>query len=272
MAGIKSIRLISNNMSVFGHNSPTDEVEQHLTVSSSGRVWFSARNYEQYCRGKGFCRRKQLNIGPWKAAFLLRLFGQIHNAVEVTDSGTYELTVRYESGEMKTGSGSLVGGVIGFSHGKVPVDITRLLRRYIPVHALWGFDSRLSPDYEGKKEIFLFARKWEKAFLSQKPSEEEFEGEFGNSCISLGFQMDGGAEFRRLYNDCLNVESNNIEQVIDTIQDIDLLGSAALCQWRLFTHWDPYMELDENVCKWYSLVMGQIRFLTERKAKKKKKE
>ena len=74
----QSFKLISNNLSFGLAPKDSDEIEQHLTVAASGRVWFSTRNYEQYCVEKGFCRKKQLNIGEWKAQFLIKLIRSIH--------------------------------------------------------------------------------------------------------------------------------------------------------------------------------------------------
>lgn len=70
---IKSIKITSNGICYGPMPDDNEEVEQYLTISSNGRVWFSARNYKQYMDGKGYCRKKQLSIGKWKAEFILRL-------------------------------------------------------------------------------------------------------------------------------------------------------------------------------------------------------
>ena len=43
---IRSIRIESNNICYGPRPGADDEVEQYLTISSTGRVWFSARNYQ----------------------------------------------------------------------------------------------------------------------------------------------------------------------------------------------------------------------------------
>ena len=106
--GLQSIRLVSNNICYGPAPEPEDEVEQYLTISSSGRVWFSARNFEQYHQGKGFCRKKQLNIGKWKAEFLLRMFEGIREKPFATDCGSFDLEIRFQEGSKKGLYGSLI--------------------------------------------------------------------------------------------------------------------------------------------------------------------
>lgn len=61
MLGIlKSVRIKSNNICYGPEPDVDDEVEQYLTIGATGRVWFSARNYNQYLNDDGFCRKKQL--------------------------------------------------------------------------------------------------------------------------------------------------------------------------------------------------------------------
>ena len=252
----QSIRLVSNCICYGPAPKDSDEVEQNLTVSSSGRVWFSARNYAQYIEGKGLCRKRQLNIGEWKARFLISLVSNIYRVDDVTDCGSWELTVRESEGKRQI-SGPLIGDVDG--HFSAPV--TKILRRYIPIYGLWGFDSEMSPDYEGKKAIYLFADRWVKK-LSEKPDEHDFELSFGNDCIKLGFQMDCGNEFNKRYPGCLNAHDEKLELVIDEIVDVDLLGSAVFSYWRYLTHWAGPYQLEGEVCKWFLLALKRMRTIT----------
>ncbi len=59
---IKNIRIVSNNICYGSEPNADEEVEQYLTISSTGRVWFSAQNYQQYCNGKDYCREKQVSL------------------------------------------------------------------------------------------------------------------------------------------------------------------------------------------------------------------
>ena len=266
---IKSVQLVSTNICYGPAPATNDEVEQHITISSSGRVWFSARNFAQYNEGKGFCRKKQMNIGVWKAGFLLELMNRLTEMPWVTDCGQYELVIRFEDGTTRRIIGPLIGNAMVDSYGGQPVSLTTILRRYIPVYALWGFASSLSPDYEGKKAVFQFAKKWEEKFRSGNLLGYEFEEDFGEACTSLGFRMDCGNEFNRLYPNCFNLGSGCLGKVIDSIQDVDLLGSAVFSQWRYLTHWTHY-DLDVKTCNWFAIVLGQMKNLTKRKTDTKK--
>ena len=158
---IKSIRIESKNICYGPEPGANDEVEQCLTISSTGRVWFSARNYQQYCNGKGYCRKKQVSIDKWKAEFLLRLIDNISGDMSfVTDVGSYNLEIRYSNDIKREISGSLTDGVYSHAYGEEDnVDVTRLIRRYIPVYGLWVFDGSTAPDYEGKKRFFFLLKR-----------------------------------------------------------------------------------------------------------------
>lgn len=259
--GTTSFKLISHNISFGPMPDKSDEVEQHLTVSSCGRVWFSARNYEQYVAEKGFCRKKQLNIGAWKAQFLINIIRNVYVEYDVTDCGSWDLIIR-EDKNRSTSSGPLIGNEIGTTYGNTPVPVTKLLRRYIPVYGLWGFDSKMSPDYEGKKSIFLFAEKWIDLFSAENGNSFEFN--FGEDCTELGFQMDCGTEFNRQFPGCFDIHEQNLKEHINEISDIDLLGSALFSQWRYLTHWAGMYSLDQYTCNWFLIALKKLRELTRK--------
>ena len=263
----QSIKLISNNICFGPMPDKADEVEQHLTVSSTGRVWFSARNYEQYCTGRGFCRKKQLNIGKWKAQFLINILRNVYAEYDVTDCGFWELSVR-NNNEKYTVSGPLIGNEIGTIYGNTPVPVTQIIRRYIQVYGLWGFDIKMSPDYEGKKAIYLFSTRWLSILSSEHPDAHAFEILLGDECTALGFQMDCGAEFVKQYPGCFEIHKHNLEQTINTIQDVDLLGSALFSQWRFLTHWAGMYILDQDTCNWFLIVLKRMKELTKKKQRK----
>lgn len=259
---IQSIRLISNTLRPGVVQFPTKEVEQRLTISSSGRVWFSAVSFQQYKSGKGFCRKEQMHIGKWKAEFLLELIERMQAKTAKKAGGTYELTIRYGDGTYCTNTGSLCEDSVSFSYGGMEVCLDRILHRYIPIEALWGFDYCRTQDYDGKYEIHAFAETWYQVFSSEEVSGRRFGNAFGDKCCRLGFRMDCGKEFIRMYPECFDMYSKKIETVIDSIEDIDLLGSAVYSQWRYITYWTQG-PVDEETCRWFALVLGQMKKLTE---------
>ena len=262
--GTSSFRLISNNISYGLEPAFSDEVEQHLTVSSTGQAWFSARNYCQYIEGRGFCRRKQLNIGVWKAEFLMHLINSLEERPMVTDCGSYNLQIKFEDGTNRKLSGSLIGDDLVSLYGS-DTSLSKLLRRYIPIYGLWGFDGSLSPDYEGKKAIHLFAKKWISKIDSSDLSFNEFEDFFGNECITLGFQMDCGQQFEKLYPHAFDPDNGDLDSIVHTITDIDLLGSAVFLQYRYLTHWAFYPEFNDQYRHWFIALLNQMRLLTKKK-------
>jgi len=265
---IKSIQLISNNIAYGLTPAPTDEVEQHLTVSSSGWVWFSARNYKQLQQGKGFCRKKQIRIGPWKSQFLLELINKIDSDVVTIDCGEYDLCVRYEDGSIRHTFGPLIEDIMVPSYGNIETPISKIIRRYIPIYDLWGFEDDPESDYEGKKTIFEFLKSWTKRFSSHELTKIEFEENFGDICASLGFQMDCSHEFDRLYPGSSQIPSTELDAMINSIQDVDLLGSAVYSQWRYLTHWADFYELDKDTCHWFKIILRQMKELTKKKKHK----
>ena len=95
---IKSIRITSNNICYGPVSKDNDEVIQHLTISSTGRIWFSAKNFQQFLDDKGTCRKKQVNIGKWKTNFLLNMINNISdNTLCITDVGTFTVEIRYDN-------------------------------------------------------------------------------------------------------------------------------------------------------------------------------
>ena len=261
----QSFRLVSNNICYGPEPAFSDEVEQYLTVSSSGRVWFSARNYSQYSEGHGFCRKQQINIGSWKADFLNHLVSRFEESPMVTDCGSFDLQIRFEDGTQRDISGSLIGDDLVPLYGGVETSLTKLLRRYIPIYGLWGFDGSLSPDYEGKKAIHLFTKKWISKIGSPDLSFNEFEDYFGNECTSLGFQIDCGQQFEKMYPHAFDPNSEDLDSIVQSVTDIDLLGSAVFSQYRYLTHWAFYPDWNDQYRRWFIALLDQMRWLTKKK-------
>lgn len=129
---------IKTNIIAYGPEpAPSDEVEQHLTVSESGRVWFSAYQY-----GGGSYRRSRsslLYIGPEAAEEILRTIRswalQDHQDLVVTDTGCWELTL-VESEDMElcafgsVAEQTMLGGE----------NLSDILRRKIPIDNLFLLD------------------------------------------------------------------------------------------------------------------------------------
>lgn len=260
----KKIKLVSRK--AYNKSEPdfSKEVEQKLTITATGMVWFSAKNCEQLQNGNGYCRKRQVSIGKWKAEHLIRLIESLPDLPVAFHGDKYELDIVNKEGETKHLEGPLLEDALSFSYGDVPIHITKLLRRYVPIHSLWGFNSTLSPDYEGKKEIHLFAKEWQSKFLKGKSALYDFEEGFGNACIKLGFQMDCGEECNKQYPDLMQKTGGEIHETVEAINDLELLGSAVFSYWRYLTHWAWIYDLNQDTCEWFAIVLGRIKDLTKK--------
>jgi hypothetical protein len=267
---IRSIRIESNNICYGPEPDADDEVEQYLTISSTGRVWFSARNYQQYCNSKDYCRKKQVSIDKWKAEFLLRLIDNISEDMPfVTDVGSYDLEIRYANDRTRRISGSLIGNVYSHAYGEEDnVDVTRLIRRFIPVYGLWAFNGSTAPDYEGKKAVFLFAESWIR-FFQNPNSDKDFEDGFGRECEILGFQMDCGEKFvfECKKRGCKIPYGEGLKESVAEIDDIEVIGSGAFSYWRGLTHWDYMYHLGPEECEIFLCLLQRLKELSRKKLK-----
>ena len=61
--GMKRIILKSRKAYDVDEADLSKEVEQQLTITTAGEVYFLAKNCEQLQSGKGHCRKRQVSIG-----------------------------------------------------------------------------------------------------------------------------------------------------------------------------------------------------------------
>ena len=70
---IQKFKLISNNICYGPEPSSNDEVEQHLTISATGDVWFIGYNYGRGFENYKIGREQKLSIKKAKAEHILFL-------------------------------------------------------------------------------------------------------------------------------------------------------------------------------------------------------
>jgi hypothetical protein len=118
------------------------------------------------------------------------------------------------------------------------------------------------------KEIHSFAVKWLDKFHNADTIDIEITDDlsFADDCKSYGFKMDCGESFIEAFQD-KNVfnDSKELEKVIDTINDVQLLGSAIFSKWRYYNHWSGPGEsiLSERNKAWFVIALERLRSLTE---------
>ncbi len=110
-----------------------------------------------------------------------------------------------------------------------------------------------------------FAKKYLNLYKSPETSGYYLEEYFGEDCIRLGFVMDLGKSFIRAYpNADVFYNPDNLRRIIDSIYDVNLLGSAVFSQWRSITHWDYCGNLlsPENR-EWFIIALTRLLQLAE---------
>ena len=138
---IQKVRIISNNIGFGPEPLPDDEVEQHLTVSDSGRIWFTGYRYADGFGKFEICRRQQFDIGKPVAKGILALFSMYLDSDKLgwltTDIGNWEMVITDTEDKEHTLEGSLNGGVtVG------DTNLTYYLREHIPVNDMFLFGDK----------------------------------------------------------------------------------------------------------------------------------
>ena len=118
-----------------------DPVEQHLTISASGRIWFTEYLFRGIVRDKYPVGRKiQFSIGKAKAAELLSLIADFIESkprlMYTKDIGMWNLTAAYPDGTESRLRGSLDGGI-----AVDDIDLTEIIRESIPIDGLAVFEN-----------------------------------------------------------------------------------------------------------------------------------
>ena len=137
---LKKFRLISNNICYGPCPDADEEVEQHLTIISDGRVWFSRYNFG-LCDGKyELAEKKQLNIGKDTAvgilAFTKKYFDEKGIVMKCTDVGIWELFLTDENDAKYTIDGSVVPD-------DYTSEISNYIRERLPLENLFLFDGNI---------------------------------------------------------------------------------------------------------------------------------
>lgn len=160
----KKIRIISNNVSYGPAPSPDEEVEQRLTLSSDGRVWFSGYNFDYGIDHYTIGRKFQFKLDQEKVDIIFAVFSRFFAGnfedVFATDIGSWEMTITNEDGRTFEFAGSLCA-----QYEIDGMDLSDLLREELGIENLFAFDgndkpdavNRITIDYNRHKKIKLNA-------------------------------------------------------------------------------------------------------------------
>ena len=141
---LNKIRIISNNIAYGPAPEADDEVEQHITISGDGRVWFSAYNYGDAGKHKK-SRSKQFKISPENAVSIFEAFstyfGNEYIETFATDIGNWIMELTNKDGEVYRFRGALCAEFV--SEG---IDLSDMIREYLDMDDLYVFDGNNKPD------------------------------------------------------------------------------------------------------------------------------
>ncbi len=137
---LKKFRLISNNICYGPCPDADEEVEQHLTILSDGRVWFSKYKYGIGDGKYELAEKKQLNIGKDIAvdilAFTKKYFDEKGIVIKCTDVGIWELVLTDENDASYTIDGSVIPD-------EYTSEISNYIRERLPFDNMFLFDGNM---------------------------------------------------------------------------------------------------------------------------------
>lgn len=81
------------------------------------------------------------------------------------------------------------------------------------------------------KEIHDFAIKYHNLFSNPQTSENAVMSTFGEECQTLGFDLHTGENLQNAFPDLDMENAEELEEVIDSISDVQYLGSAIYSKW-----------------------------------------
>lgn len=114
-----------------------------------------------------------------------------------------------------------------------------------------------------------FAQKYLDFFEHTAADDQEMYGfldnmTFPDECWRLGFEMDCGHSFIETCGEDAWRSVDGLQRVVDSINDVKLLGSAIFSQWRYFNHWAG-SGLKEEDREWFIVMLRRLKQLSEGK-------
>ena len=109
-------------------------------------------------------------------------------------------------------------------------------------------------------QIHSFAIKWLKKFEDEEIDYVELVDHYmADDCFALGFKMDCGGAFSEKYGSAVH-DFMELDEIINEVTDVDLLGSAIFSQWRYFNHWayDAAAILENDNREWFIIALSRL--------------
>lgn len=116
------------------------------------------------------------------------------------------------------------------------------------------------------KMIHKFAVEWLFKFKDIKATGHDLaeNAAFADACFSFEFKMDCGKAFIAEYSQDPFNDFRDLDKIIDSINDIPLLGSAIFSKWRYFNYWAYYSEeiAEPDNRAWFIIALSRLERLT----------
>lgn len=151
---LQKIHIVSNRLCYGPCPEPDEEIEQHITINSEGRVWFSAYVFGQNRDGRYEKSRTQnLKLGTVGTdkifSAFTAYFSEGYDEVFATDIGDWSMELTNTDSKTYKFRGSLC------SHFEVDgIDLSDLLRESLGISDLYAFDGNAKPDAVKRIEIY----------------------------------------------------------------------------------------------------------------------
>ena len=104
-----------------------------------------------------------------------------------------------------------------------------------------------------------FITKWQPILTTWTGAVED--PQFAEDCRALGFEMDCGNSFSEAYPDKDVFRAHILREIIESIDDNKLLGTAIFSHWRYLTHWHN-APLPDDTIEWFSIAFDRLRVLS----------
>lgn len=159
--------------------------------------------------------------------------------------------------------GAIVGSIAETIWG-IPENIKVTALSYLDdrmIKLLHDWKKRLG---QKKIDIKTFTEKYINYFMKDFNPESAsyydfFESSyFPNECWLLGFEMDCGVSFTKVYGEGAWYSYRNLSKVVDKMNDIQIIGSALFSKWRFFNHWSC-SHANEDDKKWFLMLLKRIQ-------------
>ncbi len=160
--------------------------------------------------------------------------------------------------------GAIVGSIAEAIWG-IPMHLREKAESYLPEEMISIIKGFYNSEKLTKKRIAHFAQKYiyyfENEFGNTKSYYDFFDtSTFPNECWNLGFEMDCGHSFIKLYGESAWNSKEGLSAIIDKINDVKVAGASIFSKWRLFNHWS-YTGATDDDKEWFLMLFRRLQQL-----------